>query len=92
MRIIHSGGFPEDERRQNRAVIYSNLVVAFKVLMEIMQTQKIEFEKESNKVGPLLSLYIFAANVVSPSETFSPKPKRMSTPTKHLPILKLRKR
>lgn len=50
MRIIHSGGFPEDERRQNRAVIYSNLVVAFKVLMEIMQTQKIEFEKESNKV------------------------------------------
>ncbi|EER43756.1 small G-protein GPA2 [Histoplasma capsulatum H143] len=26
MRIIHSGGFPEDERRQNRAVIYSNMV------------------------------------------------------------------
>lgn len=50
MRIIHSGGFPDDERRQNRAVIYSNLVVAFKVLMDIMQTQKIEFEKESNKV------------------------------------------
>lgn len=52
MRIIHSGGFPEDERRQNRAVIYSNLVVAFKVLMDIMQTQKIEFEKESNQVWP----------------------------------------
>lgn len=50
MRIIHSGGFPEDERRQNRAVIYSNLVVAFKVLIEIMQTQKIEFEKESSQV------------------------------------------
>jgi guanine nucleotide-binding protein subunit alpha len=50
MRIIHAGGFPDDERRQNRAVIYSNLVVAFKVLMEIMQTQTIEFEKEGNKV------------------------------------------
>lgn len=59
MRIIHSGGFPEDERRQNRAVIYSNLVVAFKVLMEIMQTQKIEFEKESNKVCTFCFLSIF---------------------------------
>jgi guanine nucleotide-binding protein subunit alpha len=67
MRIIHSGGFPEDERRQNRAVIYSNLVVAFKVLMEIMQTQKIEFEKESNKVCSLCCPRMdLAANVVQP--------------------------
>jgi hypothetical protein len=29
-------------------------VVAFKVLMEIMQTQTIEFEKEGNKVWPFL--------------------------------------
>ncbi|EGC49963.1 guanine nucleotide-binding protein alpha-2 subunit [Histoplasma capsulatum var. duboisii H88] len=38
MRIIHSGGFPEDERRQNRAVIYSNMVVAFKPLAELLST------------------------------------------------------
>lgn len=50
MRIIHSGGFPQDEREQNRAVIYSNLIVAFKVLMDIMNNQKIDFEKEENKV------------------------------------------
>lgn len=50
MRIIHSGGFPQDEREQNRAVIYSNLIVAFKVLMDIMSNQKIDFEKEDNKV------------------------------------------
>jgi guanine nucleotide-binding protein subunit alpha len=50
MRIIHSGGFPQDEREQNRAVIYSNLIVAFKVLMDIMNNQKIDFEKEDNKV------------------------------------------
>jgi guanine nucleotide-binding protein subunit alpha len=50
MRIIHSGGFPQDEREQNRAVIYSNLIVAFKVLMDIMKNQKIDFEKEENKV------------------------------------------
>jgi hypothetical protein len=50
MRIIHSGGFPADERRQNRAVIYSNLVVAFKVLLDIMQAQDIPFEKDASKV------------------------------------------
>lgn len=51
MRIIHSGGFPTDERRQNRAVIYSNLIVAFKVLLEIMQTEGIEFTSDKAKVG-----------------------------------------
>ncbi|EEQ91758.1 small G-protein GPA2 [Blastomyces dermatitidis ER-3] len=47
MRIIHAGGFPEDERRQTRAVIYSNLVVAFKVLLDIMRTENIDFEHEA---------------------------------------------
>jgi guanine nucleotide-binding protein subunit alpha len=51
MRIIHSGGFPNDERLQTRAVIYSNLVVAFKVLLDIMNTQKIDFHDEASKVG-----------------------------------------
>jgi guanine nucleotide-binding protein subunit alpha len=50
MRIIHSGGFPEDERRQTRAVIYSNLVIAFKVLLDIMRAEQIDFELENTKV------------------------------------------
>jgi guanine nucleotide-binding protein subunit alpha len=50
MRIIHSGGFPEDERRQTRAVIYSNLVIAFKVLLDIMRAEQIDFEVENTKV------------------------------------------
>ncbi|OJJ51712.1 hypothetical protein ASPZODRAFT_148945 [Penicilliopsis zonata CBS 506.65] len=54
MRIIHAGGFPDDERRQTRAVIYSNMVIAFKVLLEIMRTQKIDFELEKTK--PLATL------------------------------------
>ncbi|KAL4870982.1 hypothetical protein BDV12DRAFT_41335 [Aspergillus spectabilis] len=49
MRIIHSGGFPEDERRQTRAVIYSNIVVAYKVLLEIMRTESIDFEHETTR-------------------------------------------
>lgn len=50
MRIIHSGGFPDDERRQNRAVIYSNIIIAFKILLDIMDTEQIPFEKEETKV------------------------------------------
>ncbi|KAL4931205.1 guanine nucleotide-binding protein subunit alpha [Aspergillus undulatus] len=49
MRIIHSGGFPEDERRQTRAVIYSNIVVAYKVLLEIMRAENIDFEHEATR-------------------------------------------
>lgn len=52
MRIIHSGGFPEEERHQTRAVIYSNLVIAFKVLLDIMNTEDIQFEREATKVNP----------------------------------------
>lgn len=49
MRIIHSSGFQEDERVQVRAVIYSNMVVAFRVLSEIMQDENIEFEDDSRE-------------------------------------------
>lgn len=44
MRIIHSSGFQEDEKIQTRAVIYSNVIVACKVLLEIVGNQRIEFE------------------------------------------------
>lgn len=50
MRIIHSGGFPDDERRQNRAVIYSNIIIAFKILLDIMETEDIAFENGETKV------------------------------------------
>ena len=51
MRIIHSRGFPEEERHQTRAVIYSNIVIAFKVLLDIMNTEEIDFEHEETKVS-----------------------------------------
>lgn len=50
MRIIHSRGFPEEERHQTRAVIYSNVVIAFKVLLDIMKAENIDFEDEKTKV------------------------------------------
>ena len=50
MRIIHSNGFSLAERKENRAVIYSNMVVAFNVLLDIMATEEIEFGEEKTKV------------------------------------------
>ena len=50
MRIIHSRGFPEEERHTTRAVIYSNIVIAFKVLLDIMNAEGINFEHEETKV------------------------------------------
>lgn len=49
MRIIHSNGFQEDERIQIKTVIYSNVVVAFRVLLEIMQDDHIDFGSEDTK-------------------------------------------
>ncbi|KAL1978688.1 hypothetical protein VTN31DRAFT_1547 [Thermomyces dupontii] len=69
MRIIHSGGFPVDERCQHRAVIYSNLVVAFKVTLDIMETHKIEFERESSK--PLAKQLAETEADVDTDEAFS---------------------
>ena len=54
MRIIHSQGFPEDERHQTRAVIYSNIVVAFKVLLDIMKAEGISYEHDRTRVRPSL--------------------------------------
>lgn len=58
MRIIHSGGFPEEERHQTRAVIYSNLVIAFKVLLDIMNTEDIQFERATTKVNSHLTPFV----------------------------------
>jgi guanine nucleotide-binding protein subunit alpha, other len=43
---MHLGGFPKDERIQAKAVIYSNVVVAFKMLLEITRDKKIDFAEE----------------------------------------------
>ncbi|KIW34553.1 uncharacterized protein PV07_01330 [Cladophialophora immunda] len=49
MRIIHSSGFQDDERVQVKAVIFSNVVIAFRVLYEIMQDEGIDFADERNE-------------------------------------------
>lgn len=50
MRIIHADGFQVDERQQLKAVIYSNMIVAFRILLEMMESEGIEFGEEKTKV------------------------------------------
>jgi guanine nucleotide-binding protein subunit alpha, other len=50
MRIIHGMGFQEDERRGFKGVIYSNMVIAFRVLLEIMNDENIDYYDEKTKV------------------------------------------
>ena len=62
MRIIYNDGFSEDERRQARTVIYSNIVVAFKVLLDIMDVESIDVETKRAKVI-LIRLYISSVQI-----------------------------
>ncbi|KAF4761146.1 hypothetical protein N7455_002307 [Penicillium solitum] len=70
MRIIHSRGFPEEERHQTRAIIYSNLVIAFKVLLDIMNAEDIDFENEE-KIKPFADLLDNTDPDVGSDEAFS---------------------
>lgn len=51
MRIIHTGGFQLDERKEARQVIFSNLVVAYKIIIEEMKDMGVEFENRQSEVG-----------------------------------------
>jgi hypothetical protein len=57
MRIIHSGGFTVEERRQTRATIYSNLLIGFKVLLDILRNQNIAFEDEKSEVRQCTGIF-----------------------------------
>lgn len=47
---MYSGGVSEGERRDTRAVIYDNIIGAFKALLDIMSLENIEFGTGSGKV------------------------------------------
>ena len=50
MRIINAGGFNKSERKQWRAVMFNNLIIAFQTLFTAMQEQETDFEDEENIV------------------------------------------
>lgn len=50
MRIIYSEGFHIDERKEIRQVIFSNLIVAFKIIAEEMRELGMDYENSESSV------------------------------------------
>jgi hypothetical protein len=50
MRIIHDGGFPDDERMMWKNIIFHNLIDAFLHLFDIMEDQSTELQDPGNIV------------------------------------------
>lgn len=50
MRIIYSEGFHMEERKEVRQVIFSNMIVAFKIIAEEMRELGIEYENPTSEV------------------------------------------
>jgi guanine nucleotide-binding protein subunit alpha, other len=50
MRLIHNDGFTVHERKEIRQVIFSNMVVAFKVIAEEMRDLGLTYELEGTEV------------------------------------------
>ena len=51
MRIIYSEGFHLDERKEVRQVIFSNMIVAFKIIAEEMRELGINYENDESNVS-----------------------------------------
>ncbi|KAA6406884.1 MAG: Guanine nucleotide-binding alpha-2 subunit [Lasallia pustulata] len=67
MRIIHTGGFQLDERKEARQVIFSNLVVAYKIIIEEMKDMGVEFE---NRQSEMFEDIILAAKDIDINDPF----------------------
>lgn len=51
MRIIYSEGFHLEERKEVRQVIFSNMIVAFKIIAEEMREIGLEYENPESQVS-----------------------------------------
>ena len=51
MRIIYSEGFHLDERKEIRQVIFSNMIVAFKIIAEEMRELGQDYQNPESEVG-----------------------------------------
>ncbi|CAF9939526.1 hypothetical protein IMSHALPRED_001540 [Imshaugia aleurites] len=67
MRIIYSEGFRLDERKEVRQVIFSNMIVAFKIIAEEMRELGLEYENEKSQEYERI---IASAADIGPDDTF----------------------
>jgi guanine nucleotide-binding protein subunit alpha len=51
MRLIYAQGFSRSEKDEWRAIIFNNILSAFKVVLDAMEELEIEFDDQFNSVG-----------------------------------------
>jgi len=51
MRLIYAQGFSRSEKDEWRAIIFNNILSAFKVVLDAMEELGIEFDDQFNSVG-----------------------------------------
>lgn len=49
MKLIHDGGYSEDEREAFREIIYSNTVQSMRVILEAMETLSVPLREQHNR-------------------------------------------
>lgn len=52
MRLIHTKGFSQSERKQWKVTIFQNLLHAFQVVFGAMEEQEVDFASGDNLVCP----------------------------------------
>lgn len=62
MRIIYAEGFHLEERKEVRQVIFSNMIVAFKIIAEEMRELGVEYENRESYVLLFKSFHVSSAN------------------------------
>lgn len=50
MRLIYAQGFSKDEKGEWRAIIFNNILSAYKVILDAMEDLDIQFENKQNEV------------------------------------------
>lgn len=48
MKLIHDGGYSQDERESFREIIYSNTTQSMRVILEAMETMGIPYQNPNN--------------------------------------------
>ena len=51
MRLIYAQGFSKSEKEEWRAIIFNNILSAFKVILDAMEELGIEFSNKDNEVS-----------------------------------------
>jgi len=58
MRLIYAQGFSKSEKEEWRAIIFNNILSAFKVIIDAMEELGIEFSNKDNDVSAMVQFEI----------------------------------